>query len=386
MTMTRHAGASALFCLLIAAGLLAGCSPPRAVESLSVLADLANGTAPEDVIRQRRDFEVDGRRYAADLYRGDGPPQALLILLPGVTPDGKDDPRLVAFAVGLAAADFAVLVPDFPSFRALTVSADDAGSVRDVVRHASRTYAADADGGVAVAAISYAAGPALLALLDPDTRRRVGLVVALGGYHDSRAVVTYFTTGAYRGEDGAWRTGQPNVWGKWVFAEANLSRLDDPRDRGLIGVIAKRKRRDEAASIDDLRDGLGPQGLAVLALLENRDPDRVPALIDRLPRTVRADLDALSLAERDLSTLDMPAILLHGADDPVIPPSESVALAAALPPGAARLYLVDNFAHVESEGIGGRDAVTMWRAVYRLLELRDDLPQPAVGDRAPGAG
>jgi len=84
----------------------------------------------------------------------------MLVLLPGVTPDGKDDARLVVFAVGLAQAGFAVLVPDIPAFRALMVSAADATAVRDAVTYASGAFVADVDGGVALAAISYAAGPA----------------------------------------------------------------------------------------------------------------------------------------------------------------------------------------------------------------------------------
>jgi len=357
---------------------LAACSPPRAVESLSVLSDLADGTGTQEVRRVPRDFAVDGRRYSADLYLGPEPARAMLVLLPGVTPEGKDDPRLVPFAAGLAKAGFAVLVPDIPSFRALRVSAADAAAVRDVVAYASGTFVDDADGGVALAGISYAAGPAVLALLDAPTRRRVGLLAAIGGYHDTRAVVTFFTTGAYRGDDEDWRFGTPNAWGKWIFARANLDRIEDPRDRGLIGVIAERKLGDEEADIADLEAGLGPEGRAVLALLQNRDPDRVPALIEALPPAVKADLRALNLAEKDLASLSVPVLLLHGRDDPVIPATESMALAAALPPGTARLYIVDNFAHVEVRELGGRDAVTLWRAVYRLLELRDALPIPSL--------
>ncbi len=364
--------------LVLFAVVLGGCSPPRAVESLSVLSDLAAGGEDGEVRRLSRNFAVGGRAYEADLYLAPGPAQAMLVLLPGVTPEGKDDRRLTVFAVGLARAGFAVLVPDIPAFRALAVSAADAEAVRDVVAHASGAFVADADGGVAVAAISYAAGPAFLALLDPATRRRVGAVAAIGGYHDTLAVVTFFTTGAFRGPDGAWQSGTPNAWGKWVFARANLDRLEDAGDRGLLDVIAGRKLKDEAADIDDLRAGLGAEGRAVLALLENRDPDRVPALVDALPTGVRSDLAALSLANKDLSALSVPTLLLHGRDDPVIPPTESAALAAALPPGAARLFIVDNFAHVELGGLGGRDIVTLWRAVYRLLQLRDALPRPVL--------
>ena len=81
-------------------------------------------------------------------------------------------------------------------------------------------------------AISYAAGPAILAALRPDTAPQVRFLVAIGGYYDTEAVVTFFTTGYYRsGPDQPWQQGEPNAYGKWVFVAANAERLDDPGDR-----------------------------------------------------------------------------------------------------------------------------------------------------------
>ena len=60
---------------------------------------------------------------------------------------------------------------------------------------------------------------------------------------------------------------------------------------------------------------------------------------------------------------------MHGVEDDIIPASESRALAAAAG-GRADLFLVDGFGHVGAEpGAFGKFA--LWRAVYRLLELRD---------------
>jgi pimeloyl-ACP methyl ester carboxylesterase len=83
-----------------------------------------------------------------------------------------------------------------------------------------------------------------------------------------------------------------------------------------------------------------------MALLDNADPDRVPALIDALPAPIRADLEGLDLARRDLSQLSFELILVHGRDDPIIPATESRALAAAVPEGKAALFIVDRLGHV----------------------------------------
>jgi fermentation-respiration switch protein FrsA (DUF1100 family) len=63
-------------------------------------------------------------------------------------------------------------------------------------------------------------------------------------------------------------------------------------------------------------------------------------------------------------------LLVHGIDDNIIPYSQSIALQRALPESQSQLYLLENWTHVDPEE-GTLDAWPMWRALYRLLELRD---------------
>ena len=56
----------------------------------------------------------------ADLYKSAEQPWGAVILVPGLTPYGKDDPRLVSFAHSLARDRFLVLVPEIANTRLLT--------------------------------------------------------------------------------------------------------------------------------------------------------------------------------------------------------------------------------------------------------------------------
>ncbi len=294
------------------------------------------------------------------------------MLVPGAAERGKDDPRLIAFATSLARARFLVLVPDIESLRALTIGPEDTGRIADALRHLGGRDDVPKPEALGLVAISYAAGPAILAALAPDLRARIGFVLAVGGYYDMAAVVTFFTTGKYRQDPHApWRHKTPNAYGKWVFLRANAGRLDSPRDRWLLTAMARRKLDDLAAPLDDLAARLGPEGRAVHALLVNRDPEAVPALIAALPQGLRAEMAALDLSRADLSRLKAELILLHGRDDAIIPYTESLALAAAAPRDRVRLYLVGNLAHVELGPGGLLDSYRLLAATYRLLALRD---------------
>jgi hypothetical protein len=362
---------------------LGACSPPRALEAARVLADVAAGDQPSSL--KARTPEPRRWTLAAsaaghsrgDLYWPGDSAAAAIVLVPGAARLGKDDPRLVAFAHTLARARFAVLVPDIANLRTQRLSPDDARVVVAAIRRLADCFEPAQDPSVGVAAISYAAGPALLAALAPTAAENIGFVFVIGGYYDVDAVLTFFTTGYFRdGADGVWRHHEPNAYGKWVFVRANAARLANPEDRAALGEIAARKLEDLDAEIGDLRMRLGPEGRAVMALLDNRDPERVPTLIAALPAPIQADLRALDLERQDFSQLPFDLILVHGRDDPIIPSTESQALAAAAPPDKVSLYLVDRVGHVDLGPARLLDGFELWRAIYRILAERDALPAP----------
>jgi len=374
-----------LIVLVIAVGAAAALtSGPgrRALESAWLLHALGTGEAaaripPEDIapMRQAMAFSVEDRSYAADLYRADDSPRAALLLVPGLAPDGKDDRRLVDLAVVLARAGFAVLVPDIASLRAQRVSAENIRQIADALSYMTEARSeilsgAAAPAPVGIAAISYAVGPALLATLEPGLRGRVDFMIAIGGYYDVEAVVTYFTTGFHR-DGGAWIEGTPNDYGKWLFVRANADAVNEMRDRITLQAMAGRRMADGAADIADLVELLGPEGRAVHALLANEDPDQARRLIAGLPSRLLRNLTALNVRGRDLADAPRSVILIHGRDDRIIPASESLHLADALPAGRGHLYMVDRLAHADLEPGDWRDILAMWQATYRLLRLRD---------------
>jgi pimeloyl-ACP methyl ester carboxylesterase len=136
--------------------------------------------------------------------------------------------------------------------------------------------------------------------------------------------------------------------------------------------MASRRLDDAGADISDLVNTLGPQGRSVYALISNGDPDRVSELIADLPPEVRGEIEQLDLERRNLAALDTDFLLIHDRDDRIIPASQSVALARALAPGRAQLYLVGGLDHAQVKKLGIGDTLTLLRAVYECLRLRDE--------------
>jgi pimeloyl-ACP methyl ester carboxylesterase len=223
-----------------------------------------------------------------------------------------------------------------------------------------------------MAALSFALGPSVLALLEPGIEQHTDFILAIGGYYDLEQALTYFTTGYYRlSPDEPWRRRELNGRAKWAFVLANADRIEDRRDEEILQHMAKRKITNPAADVSDLTRRLGPEGRSVYALMTNDEPERVADLVEALPTAVRAEIRALDLSRRPIETLDVEFILIHGRDDPVIPFTQSVTFAETMEPGRAHLYLIDNLDHVNPESASLMDSLKMVQAVYRLLSIRD---------------
>lgn len=361
--------------LLLGLTLLSGCAVQRGYEAALVLADIAAGNRPSRLKECTPEAERIGfplvtaaRTFAADLYLPGERSRATVLLIPGAAEEGKDDPRLVAFATTLARARFIVLVPDFPSLRDLRVNSGNIGEVSDVFSWLVARRALAPRRRAGIIAFSYAVGPVVLAAMHPSIRDRVRFILAVGGYYNLPQVLTFFTTGYFQ-KDGRWRHRTPNAYGKWVFVRGNVGRLSDPRDRKILRAMADRKIRDLAAPLKDLAEKLGPEGRRVYAFIANTDRKRASTLMAALPEPILRQIEALNLANKNLHELHARMILVHGIDDDIIPSPQSIALAKALRKGQARLFLANGLNHMDVEP-GFFDKWRLWRAVDALLAER----------------
>ncbi|MFZ1413596.1 MAG: hypothetical protein WAS73_03300 [Defluviicoccus sp.] len=367
--------------VLLAAAIVLGaaaaaCSPARLQDAVRVLADIEAGHGPSGLkaatpAPQRTDitYAVADRTWQADLYQPGAPAQGGIVLVPGLTPKGRDDARLVAFATTLARARFTVLVPELERMRALTVTADDVRPIADAIVHLAATRRGKP---VGIAAVSFGVGPAVLALQEPETEGLVRFAMTIGGYYDLADLVTFVTTGAYRDTTGTgWRRRQPKHYGKWIFVLSNAPRVADINDRVLLTEMARRRLDDATAPVDDLAAGLGAEGRTVYRLLTNTAPEQVPALLAELPPTMTSELDRLDLKRRDLSRLAVDFVIVHDRDDRIIPETHALALASALPPGRARVSLIDSLDHAQTGPTDLLDGLKLVEAVYTVLGMRD---------------
>lgn len=310
-----------------------------------------------------------GRRHRADVYRpGERAARGTLVVIHGFTRQGRRDPRLVAFARSMARTGFVVVAPDIEGPRTLAVGLDDARAIRDALAYTAAGADGHRRGPIGIMAYSFAVGPTVIAAADPVVAADVDVLVGVGGYYDLRDAITYVSTGVDPATGRRTAVPAPRREGKWLVLLSQLPRLPDPEDRRLLRAIAERRLARPDAPVRALVERLGSGGRAVYELVTNEDPGRVDALIGALPSPVRAEINGLDLARRDLSGLKAEVVLIHGEDDDVIPIAHSERLQAAIGEDQACLYRAGGLQHVDVLP-GFLDGLSLWRAGIRILEL-----------------
>lgn len=359
---------------------LTGCgSIQRGYESALLLGDVRAGSGDSRLksvtgvpTRATITYTVADREHVADVYEPAGrPPRGTLVLIHGFTAHGRRDLRLVELAASLARSGFVVVAPDVEGPRTLAVGLDDARDIGDTLRHVTTDAGGFTVPPVGLIAFSFAVGPAMIAAMEPSAAGDVHFLVAVGGYYDLVDAITYVTTGFDPLSDRADTVPEPRREGKWLVLLGQLERIHDDEDRRLLRQIAESRLDDPEAPIDQPVAALGREGRSVFRLVANTDPGRVDEYVRGLPPAVRAELEGLDLARRDLSRLRAELILVHGTDDDVIPIGHSERLRDAVGDDRAHLFPASGLQHVDvSPGL--RDGWQLWRAGALILRLADN--------------
>ena len=273
---------------------------------------------------------VGPRASVVDLYRLSARPNNStgLVLVHGLSQQGKSDPRLRHAASLLARAGWTVAVPTVEGLTILRLRPDDAltvvAAIQALVQAGYRP--------VAVLGVSLGAGPALLGAADPRVSSDVSAVLTLGGYASTVELLRFTLTGAYRFD---------GVAGRRPVSEPAIAQF--------------------ALANADLLDG------ASRRLVDNRDPAALDALVAELTPSTRQLLAALS-PENVLGRLRAPLYLIHGRGDPAVPFTESLRLERAARAAGHRdvhVVIVGSLSHIEPEwSTGLPDLLRLWEAFY----------------------
>ncbi len=350
----RSVVVSVLAVVVVAAWLLSG----RLV-GFVVVADGLGFDLPRPMAADVQREQVHLGDVEVDRYTPDGEPQATtgepaILLVPGATPAGRDDARVVDIADAIAAVGRTVVVPELEVYDEDLVPAD-------LDRLVAVTSAlADDHGTVTLAGLSFGGSLAMVASADDRLDGQVALVATFGAFGDLAGVAQAATTGVslVDGERIPW---EPDPRAAEVVRDQLLGLLDDEDAAAVAEVLADERDRSELST--ELR--------AVHDLIVHDDPERTDRLVAGSPSVVRERIEAVSplRAGRDLETR---IVALHARDDPVIPFGELRRLETGFGQVDARTLVTFDHVGLDDDDRGWwvtvRDLWTISGFVHELLD------------------
>ena len=308
----------------------------------------ANESAASANVDEVRDTIASAHGPIEDrMFTPKGDPNAPgIVLVHGVHRLGIEEPRLVRFARAMAASDVRVSTPEIAELADYKV---DPASI-DTIGAAAHTLRARTGRPVGLMGMSFAGGLALLAAADARYAPDIAFVVAIGAHDDLGRVSRFFATDTIARPDGSTLAMHAHAYGPLVLVYSHVEdffpKEDVPvaRDALRFWLWEERDRARETAK------GLGPEAKAKIDQLFG---DHVDAISSELLAEIAKSQDAMTpVSPHDhMASIHVPIFLLHGAGDTVIPPTETLWLAADAPKGTVRNVLVSPaLVHVELEG------------------------------------
>ncbi|HXW05090.1 MAG TPA: hypothetical protein VD833_07660 [Vicinamibacterales bacterium] len=289
-----------------------------------------------DVTERSLQVPWRGGNLAARWYAPDVSRRTPVLLTPGVHASGIDEPRLVGVARDLAAVGHPVLTVQLDDLTRYAITPRSTDMIEDAGLWLARQPALAPDGRIGVMGISFAGGLSIVAAGRAPLRDLVTSVMSFGGHGDLPRTLRYLCTGVE--PDG---TNRPaHDYGVVIILLGVADRLV-PADQvaplrhailvfleaSRLDMVDKARSRAEFERARAVERTLPEPARTLMGYVNGRSVDRLGPLL--LPHVGALGGDpALSPARSDPPSAEV--FLLHGADDNVIPASESELLAADL--------------------------------------------------------
>ncbi len=302
---------------------------------------------------QDADYESGSRKlptriyYPTDIHRAPG-----LVIAHGVHHLGYDEPRLVRFAKAMSGAGLVVSTPQLPEladYEVKPVSIDEIAAAANDLSQRLRTPC------VGVLGLSFAGGLALQAASDPETARHICFVVAVGSHDDMPRVIRFFATDEAVYPDGHREHMASHEYGALVAIYAHPEDYFAPPDVSAARDAIRAQLYEQLPKAKAIASHMSPSGRSMMEMLFSKDHALAKKMLLEHLDQHRAEMEEVS-PDPQLYRIHVPVLLLHGAGDNVIPPSETMWLAKDLPPKSLRAVLISPaISHVEL----GRGATLM---------------------------
>ena len=265
-----------------------------------------------------------------DLYHPPGPARGTIMSVHGMSLLGCRDPRIIRLHRAFAEAGFLVVAPDFPSIRDLRIHAEQPLEVVRAMRALRAASWCTHPDALRVFSVSFSSALALRAAAHPDVAAAISSLCIMGGFATMEEVVAWLLCDP-----------QADPYGRQLVLANTLELLGPSHEAAgpLLLAHAKANFLKLPVCLEGPAWSTATPDTREIVRALHEDPDyRVRCWQELHPR-LRPLYDAFDPV-RHLHEVRADLVLIHGENDPVIPPSQSLTLADAARRIGIRVHVV----------------------------------------------
>jgi hypothetical protein len=263
---------------------------------------------------------IDGDFLTAFVYQKvDGKPHGTILAVHGMSVMGNRDPRFVNVCKALARCGYVVVSPLYPEIEEFLIKEETVYAISKTIQCLTENTVLCPSGKISIFSASFSAGMSIIAATQPETRELVKSICAIGTYCNVETSME-FLLGRQDNDE----------YGRFIILRNFIHHSIGPSDD-----------LSEALRVAILDNGHCRENPELPALLSTM-PDDVQLMFIRLrtdasyrwhhwkmacsPSNGVGDMLKRLSALSTISSMRAAVALVHGADDRVIPSSESIIL------------------------------------------------------------
>lgn len=309
------------------------------------------------------------------------------VTLHGITRPGRNHPTLLRFVRALAYSGNAVLLPEIREWTELNLAPERAAQVLKASILALAERGEVSENRLGAIGFSFGAPQVLLAGSDPDLFPYLRAVVGFGSYAELESTLRFMFFGKHE-LNGTRYAVDPDPYGRWVVTGNYLNEIPEFSHAGDVAQalleLARAAGDEQIGAWKDVYESLKEE------LSQDLDPSRKPLfralavsgameesgspaeeLIRGMTRAATRISPLLEFRSR-LGALRVPARLIHGRQDRLIPFTETLRLADSMPRGVdTRVFLTGMFSHSRQDT--ARALLGRIREHIRFLYMMSDI-------------
>jgi dienelactone hydrolase len=243
--------------------------------------------------------------------------RTVIVLGHGIHHLGINEPRLIRFASHLASLGCRVYTPELKGLTEYKITEQGIEVLRAAVEKMTTKETK-----VGLIGFSFAGGLALRAAEAPETSSRLKYVASIGGHHDLARTLRFLATDTVVGPDGS-SSRRAHEYGLLVLLNNHLKAFRLEEEGAFREVLSAWLKEDRKTAAEKAERLSTQKAYDLYTMIKEQ---KLAALAPRLLPLLDQEIETMSRLSPhgSMANIKTEVILLHGANDNVVPPEETL--------------------------------------------------------------